>query len=56
MTTQSPAFIRTTVTATLFALFSLFSVSGHADSLSDQEVSAFIDSLKAAEQLEPEFE
>jgi lantibiotic modifying enzyme len=56
MTTQSPASIRTAVVATLFALFSLFSVSGHADNLSEQKVSAFINSLKAAERLEPEFE
>lgn len=56
MTSQSPASIRTAAIAMLFALFSLVSANSHADNLSDQEISAFIDSLKAAERLEPEFE
>lgn len=48
-----PASIRIAVITTLFTLFSL---NSHAQGLSDQTISSFIDSLKAAEQLEPEFE
>lgn len=51
-----PASIRTAVITTLFTLLTLFSVSTQAQGLSDQTISSFIDSLKAAEQLEPEFE
>jgi len=51
-----PASIRTAVITTLFTLLALFSAGAQAQSLSDQTISSFIDSLKAAEQLEPEFE
>ena len=51
-----PASIRTAVITTLFALLALFSAGTQAQGLSDQTISSFIDSLKAAEQLEPEFE
>jgi hypothetical protein len=51
-----PASIHTAVITTLFALLALFSAGTQAQGLSDQTISSFIDSLKAAEQLEPEFE
>ncbi|MCD1646578.1 hypothetical protein A8B84_06190 [Marinobacter sp. EhC06] len=50
------ASIHTAVITTLFALLALFSAGTQAQGLSDQTISSFIDSLKAAEQLEPEFE
>lgn len=53
---QSPALLRSATIAMLLALFTFFSVSSHAQSLSDQKISSFIESLKAAEKLEPEFE
>ncbi len=56
MPRQSPALVRSAAIAMLFALFTLFAVSSHAQSLSDQNISSFIESLKAAEKLEPEFE
>jgi len=51
-----PASIHTAAITTLFTLLALFSAGAQAQSLSDQTISSFIDSLKAAEQLEPEFE
>jgi len=51
-----PASIHTAVITNLFALLALFSAGTQAQGLSDQTISSFIDSLKAAEQLEPEFE
>jgi len=50
------ASIHTAVITTLFTLLALFSAGTQAQGLSDQTISSFIDSLKAAEQLEPEFE
>ncbi|MBL3823802.1 MULTISPECIES: hypothetical protein [unclassified Marinobacter] len=48
-----PASIRIAVITTLFTLFSM---NTQAQGLSDQTISSFIDSLKAAEQLSSEFE
>ncbi len=56
MSGQISVSIRFAVIITLFALLAVFSASSQAQSLSDQKISSFIESLKAAEQLEPEFE
>jgi hypothetical protein len=50
------ASIHTAVITTLFTLLALFSAGTQAQGLSDQTISSFIDSLKAAEQLSSEFE
>ncbi|PPI85086.1 hypothetical protein KEHDKFFH_04820 [Marinobacter maroccanus] len=51
-----PASIHTAVITTLFTLLAFFSAGTQAQGLSDQTISSFIDSLKAAEQLSSEFE
>lgn len=51
-----PARIHTAVIITLFTLLAGFSAGTQAQGLTDQTISSFIDSLKAAERLEPEFE
>ncbi|SFM58085.1 hypothetical protein [Marinobacter pelagius] len=56
MPDQSPVFLRIALITTVMALFGLFSAGSHAESLSDQKISSFIESLKAAQKLEPEFE
>ncbi|WP_372994836.1 hypothetical protein [Marinobacter sp.] len=50
------ASIQTAVLTTLFTLLALFSAGTQAQGLSNQTISSFIDSLKAAEQLSSEFE
>jgi len=56
MSAPLPAPIHTAVITMLFTLLALFSAGTQAQGLSDHTISSFIDSLKAAEQLEPEFE
>ncbi|TYC55364.1 hypothetical protein FMN52_16955 [Marinobacter sp. BW6] len=56
MSGQLPACIRTPLIITLLTLLALFSAGTQAQSLSDQTISSFIDSLKAAERLGSEFE
>ena len=56
MPDQSPVFFRIALITAVMALFGLFSAGSHAQDLSDQKISSFIESLKAAQKLEPEFE
>ncbi len=56
MPSQSPIYFRITLIVTVLALLGLFSAGSHAQGLSDQKISSFIESLEAAQKLEPEFE